>query len=165
MIPLLEASNTNGLPLLGSVRKVMSPNSAGQRNNRRVTFRDGIEARNDAAVLLKPAKHGLDEFAPPVFGTVKQTRQPRLWFAFHAAQRNHRLHPIPVAVPTQRFGVIDVVRQQPSAALARVTAQAGYIHLIKQWLGVSKVAGLSTQYPIIETSAARLWHRRTCGAW
>lgn len=103
--------------VLGSVRNVMSqtPHSKGQRNHRRVTFCEFVDARHDAAVLLQPAKHTFDDITLPVLGTVKQPRQPRLRFTFHTAKRNHRLHPIPVAVPTQRFCVIAFIREQSSA--------------------------------------------------
>lgn len=62
----------NDRSCLGSVRKVMSqtPHGARQRNHRRITFRKLVEARNDAAVLLQPAEHTLDDIALAVLGFV-----------------------------------------------------------------------------------------------
>ena len=85
---------------LGSVRKVMSqtPHCTSQRDHCRITSCKLVEARNDAAVFFQPAEHTLDDVALPILGSIKEPRQPRFWFALHDAQRNHRLHPITVAI-------------------------------------------------------------------
>ena len=53
------------------------------------------------------------------------------------------MHPITITVATQSFSVITLVGQQPSAAFAGTTAQAGNVGLIQQRLGIGNVAGLA----------------------
>lgn len=55
-----------------------------------MTFCEFVEARHDAVVFFQPAEHTLDDVALPILGSIKKPRQPRFWFALHAAQRNHR---------------------------------------------------------------------------
>ncbi|MNC03091.1 hypothetical protein D3C75_504870 [compost metagenome] len=80
-------------PALGSVRKVMSqiPHGTSQRNHRRITFRELVEARNDSAAFLQPSKHALDDVVLSVLGAIKQSWQARLRLALHAAPRDFRL--------------------------------------------------------------------------
>lgn len=54
--PFMNASKGHGPHelFLGSVRKVLSqtPHGTSQRDHRRITFREFVEPRNDAAILL-----------------------------------------------------------------------------------------------------------------
>jgi hypothetical protein len=43
------------------------------------------------------------------------------------------------------FSIVAFVRQQPAAAFARLSSLAAWdLNLIKQWLRMSNIAGLST---------------------
>lgn len=93
--------------------------------------------------LLQPAEHSLDDVALPVFGAVEQPWQAGLGLAFHGSQRNHRLHPVTVAVLAQVLGIVAFICQQPAAALARPAWLARDANLIQECQGIRDVAGLA----------------------
>jgi hypothetical protein len=50
-----------------------TPHGTSQRDHSGITFRELVEACNDAAILFQPAKHALDDVALSVFGPIKQS--------------------------------------------------------------------------------------------
>ncbi|EXF96351.1 hypothetical protein HK44_022880 [Pseudomonas fluorescens HK44] len=52
------------------------------------------------------------------------------------------MHPIAVAIVPKVFGVVALICQQPTAAIARATPLAGCFDLIKQGFGMRNIAGL-----------------------
>jgi len=122
-----------------------TPHGASQRNHCPKTFRQLVVTGAYLPALLQPAKHALDDVALSVLGLVEQSGQARLGFTLHGAQRNHRLHPVAIAIAPKVFGIVALVRQEPATALARSSPLAAWdLNLIKQWLRMSNIAGLST---------------------
>jgi hypothetical protein len=117
----------------------------GQRDHCGKTFCELVEARDDAAILLQPAKHTLDDVPLPLFWAIKQPGQPRLWLSLHGAQRYDRLHPIAIAVAAQSFSIVAFIGEQPPATFTRTAPRNGYANVIKEWLGVRNVARLAAR--------------------
>ena len=71
-----------GRPMLRFYTKsnVVKLHGTGQRNHRRITFRDFVKARDDASVLFQLAKHTFNDIVLRVLGPVKTSRQIRLGF-------------------------------------------------------------------------------------
>lgn len=57
-----------------------------------------VEAGNDPAAFFQPVEHTFNNLALPGLGAIKESRQPPVWFAFHAALKNHWLYFISVTI-------------------------------------------------------------------